>query len=362
MTDILVPPTGSGSTTFTDGSPYVMIPKVINAAWNQGMLFQATYSTKVTAAQGTYLDIANAPHITSGTVSIPTIAEPNVAIPTTQSAGDVITTFDLKYNELIARLALEFSNFIGAHFPNENTVYTAAESALGAMLANPASYLPANVQQQFFGDDQARIIADKIRAQDSVVAKFAASGFPLPPDAALSAVMQIEQKTQDALAESSRKIAMMSVEQFRFVIKEALDLRDKVLQHAVDYIKALAMGPEMASKLVGIGYDAQSKLISSAADFFNARTHAADVVSKVYQYNNSSILDADSKNQNADLTVIKAKVEALLAEARDLAQMATSLFNNLHVQASISGSTNNSVGYSYSNDTSAPAPTITAAA
>ncbi len=42
--------------------------------------------------------------------------------------------------------------------------------------------------------------------------------------------------------------------------------------------------------------------------------------------------------------------------------MSTSLFNNVHVQASVSGGRNVSVGYQYQNDTAGVAPTVTAVA
>ena len=67
------------------------------------------------------------------------------------------------------------------------------------------------------------------------------------------------------------------------------------------------------------------------------------------------------KNQAADLTLIEDKLKALLAEAQALAQMATSLFNNAHVSAGISGSGGTSVSYNYSNDTLNPGPTVTSA-
>jgi hypothetical protein len=71
--------------------------------------------------------------------------------------------------------------------------------------------LPPSIATQIWGNDQARILGDKTRAQDAVIAQFAARRFPLPPDAAASAILQIEQKAQDEIAESSRKIAEMSV-------------------------------------------------------------------------------------------------------------------------------------------------------
>ena len=335
-----------------------ILSDVMNASWTAGGAYATSYETKIAAAQGSYL--ATTPTISAPTaLGAMTITEPAVDIPSTASQTDIMTMFDTKYLELVALLTDKFTAFRTAYFPDEGAAYVAAEDALQACLANPTTYLPANVQAQFYGDDQARILAEKVRAQDAVVAQFAARRFPLPPDVAASAVLQIEQKAQDELAESSRKLTMMSVEQFRFTIEKTLSLRQMAMGATIDYIKALASGPEMASKLVGIGYDAQSKLISAASQFYGARINAAEAISKVQQFNSTNALTVSTKNQAAELTVIEDKLKALVAEAGGIAQMATALFNNLHASVSASDSFSRGVNYSYSNDTSSAPPSLT---
>lgn len=310
---------------------------IINATWNQGLDFKGDYEAKIAAAKADFLDLTTTPSVTANTISTVTVAEPEVTIPTNIDTTQVMSMFDTKYLELVALLSDKFSAFRDAYYPDDQPLYSAVESSLQSALDND-SYLPASVQAQIFGDDQARILSDKLRAQDAVIAQFAARRFPLPPDVAASAVMQIEQKAQDEIAESSRKIAILSVEQYRFVIDKAMTARAAAMQSAIEYIKALASGPEMASRLVGVGYDAQSKLISSAASFYNARTAAKELSSKVNQFNSSAQLEAATKNQQAELMMVENKLKALLAEAQAIAQMATSMFNNLHASVGLSAS------------------------
>lgn len=352
MADII---TGVGYTSAKD-----IVVDVINATWNQGLVKQAEYTAKIAAATDEttgFLGTVGTPTVSTGTVAVPTITAPAVNIPAdaTTSAYDDFTT---EYLEIATWLESKFTAFRAAYFPDEGALYTAAEDSLQAALAS-GSYLPASVQSQIWGDDQARILSDKTRAQDAVIALYAGRRFPLPPDVAASAVLQIEQKAQDELAESSRKIAIMSVEQYRFVIDKALTLRDAAMRDAVAYIGALASGPDVASRLVNIGYDAQSKLISSAAQFYNADAQAKEVISKVNQYNNSTALEAAVKNQVSELAMIESKLKALLAEAQALAQMSTSLFNNVNVQAGVGANRNTSVGYNYGNETTATVTPIT---
>lgn len=391
------------------GRAETIVPLVINAAWDQGLAIKTDYGNKIAAATGGFLDGLSSPHIAAGTIAPPTITEPVVNIPTDIDVSNLLDTFGTKYIELVQLLSDKFSAFRTSYFPDEGAAYNAVENWLEAHLsgdvvstqtADAGTVAQADVSgselAQIWTDDQARIVSDKIRAQDAAVAQFAARRFPLPPDVAAAVTLQIEQKAQDALAESSRKAALAQIEVAKFntttkadidkfnvgteldadkfnaqialdadkfnaqaqqfSAEKLLSLRQLAMDSTVKYISALASGPEIASRVVGIGYDAQSKLISSVSSFYGARTQAQEVISKVAQYNNSTALEAAVKNQAADLTLVEDKLKALLAEAQALAQMATSLFNNVHVSAGVSAGVSNSVSYSASTDQTSGTP------
>ena len=308
--------------------------QLINATWNEAQGNKAAFAAKMTAALADFLDTTNAPHVSAGSVAIPSIVEPSVDIPTTQSAGDVMSEFNTQRLAIIAELVQKFVDFRTTYFPDESNAYLAAEDWLQSAVSNPSG-LPATVLSQLLADEQARVIADKSRAQDAVIAQFAGRRFPLLPDVAASITMQIEQKSQDALADASRKLTALSVDMQKFNVEKLLGLRGMAMDAATKYLAALASGQDVASKVAGIGYDAQSKLISSAATFYNARTQAAETMSKVAQYNNSIQLDAAAKNQQSDLTLIEDKLKALLTDAQTIAQMTTALYNNLHTGATV---------------------------
>ena len=311
---------------------------IINAAWDEGTAKAASFGSKIDAIETAIATPGIVADITAGSVPTPSVVEPVVDIPSSASATDVMSLFDTKYLELVALLSDKFVSFREAYFPDESDTYTAAESWVQAALANPNSGLPAAVSAQITSDDHARILDEAARATDSVLATFAARRFPLPPGAAASATLQIQQKAQDGMAESSRKLTMLSVDMMKFAVEKALSLRQLAMGAALDYIKALASGPEMASRLVGIGYDAQSKLISAASQFYGARTDVAKLVSSVSQFNATTALDAATKNQNVDMMLVETRLKALLSEAQAIAQMATSLFNNIHASAGVSAS------------------------
>jgi len=334
----LAPPTGD----FTPGAQASIDAAyaLINTAWEQANEKHTTFEAKIASAQNELPDIsttlAGGVDITAGTVADPSITEPAVTIPASINTTDVYSEFNTQYLELVALLSDKFALFRSTYFPDESASYGAAETWLTDALANPDAGIPATVAAQLLDDDRSRILADANRASDAVMATFAAKRLPLPPGAAASAVVQIEQKANEEISATSRKLVVASIEQMKFAIEKTLSLRQLAMGSAVEYIKALASGPDMASRLVNIGYDAQSKLIGAASQFYNSRISAAEAVAKVRQFNVSSALQADEKNQAVDVSLIEAKIKTLLAEAQALAQMATSMYNNLHASASTS--------------------------
>jgi hypothetical protein len=330
MADIVTVPSGD----FTPGALAALTypAEMINAAWNQANSKATDVSTKVTAAE-TFIDGAPVTDVTADVATTPTVVEPAVTIPSTLSAGDVMTLFDTKYAELVTLLAGKFTDFIAAYFPNENALYGKAEAWLSSTFDNPLSGLPAGVADQLLEDERTRILNDASRASDAVLATFAARRFPLPPGAATAATLQIQQKAQEEIAASGRKITILSIDLFKFAVEKTLNLRQLAMNSAVDYVKALVSAPEIASRLVGVGYDAQSKLISSAASYFNARTEAARLLAQADQFNVTSKLTADEKNQMVQLSLVEDRLKLLMAELQTIGQMATSLYNNLHASA-----------------------------
>jgi len=309
---------------------------LVNATWNLALTQSNALSSKIaaiTAAAGMF-DPGNAPLVTTSTVGVPSITAPSVTIPSSITVPQIFADFKTEYLDLATWLTNQFTGWISTYAPNNQALYTAGESSLLAAIQSD-TYIPASTQAQIWGDDSARILADSNRAQDAVVAQFASRRFPLPADVSASAILQMQQKTQDLQAESSRKIAIMSVDQYKWVVGQIVAQRDLVLKYALEYTKTVTASPEIISKMMGIGYDIQTKLISAAAQFYNADAQAKEVIAKVGQFNTSTALEADKLNQASKLTIIEDNLKALLGEVAAIAQQATALFNNLHVQASM---------------------------
>lgn len=335
-----------GIVTVPTGNDYSrMAAEVINASWQQALDRLTDMDAKVTAATGGWLDTTVAPHVAAGTVTVPTVTEPSVTIPSSIDTSTILAEFESEYLELVALLSGKFTTFIGQYFPNDAADYAASESWVMGAVANPNSGLPIAVQNQVTADDHARVTLESNRSTATLMQRLSAMRHPMPAGAAASGQLQIQQNKQNLMAESSRKITMASVDMMKFAVEKALSLRPMAMSAALDYIKALASAPDIASRVVGIGYDAQTKLISAVTGWYNARIEVQKLASSVAQFNVSTDLSEQTKNQDADLVVLKERVNAMLNEIRLLAQMVTAWANNLHASAGVSASDSNSHSY-----------------
>ncbi len=307
--------------------------ELINATWEQANTKVSALETKVDAIQNEL--VSAIPDITVDVANETGVVEPTVTIPISVEVSDVMGTFDQKYQQLMSMLVDKFVAFQTAYFPNESLLYASAEDWLKAAIDSPDG-IPDAVRTQMLSNESDVILADAARASDAVMATFASRRFPLPPGAAAGAVLQINQKAQDSIAESARKITVASVENLKFAVEKALACRQLAMTSALDYIKSLMSGPDLAAKMTGMGYDAQTKLISAVTGFYGARIDASKLVKQAEQFNVSTKLQKDVKNLEMDAMVLDQRVKTMLTEAQAVAQIATALFNNLHTGSTLS--------------------------
>jgi hypothetical protein len=319
----------------------LLVRDILTKTWNLGNEKAADFTARSEAAIG---GLGTIPVVTADSPAHAIVTEPSVTISNT-STSDVMSTFDAKYEQLVALLAEKFTTFKSTNFPSDDSAYSVAENYLISAIANPDVGLPTTVSAQMLADDQARILSDAARASDAVMQTFAARRFPLPSGAAASAIIQIQNKAQDEIAESSRKLTMISVEQLKFAVSKVTEARAAAMSASLEYIKAIASGPQIASQVIGIGYDAQSKMISAASSFYDARIEAAKAVDSVAQFNASLKLKAAESNQMKDIHTMEERSKMVLAEASAIGQMAASLFNNMHTgaTATLNDSTSQSI-------------------
>ena len=325
--------------TYTPGAETALhaAVDVINETWAQGNAKLTAFEDKIGALtdEGTgWLSTTTAPQVgAADTIAAPVVVEPNVTIPTEISTANILADYEAEYMKIRALMVGDLTKIFTDYFPEDSATYNAAETWIQAAIANPSGGLPATVAAQLLTDETDKITLEAARATDSVVSGFAARGFPLPPGMAASAAVAIQQTAQDQKAVAGRKLTAISIDMMKFAIEKALNMRQLAMNSTLDYIKTLASAPDVSSRVVGIGYDAQSKLISSVSGFLSARTEVQKLVASVAEFNVTTAQAVKEKNQIADMTLIEDRLKALLAECQVFGQMATSLFNNLHASS-----------------------------
>ena len=310
-----------------------IVEAVINTTFGIAEDLRVETQTAIANAGSSFLDVDSPPEMIAAVVSPAVVTDVEVNIPSTLTAADVITAFDTEQATLVAELASKIADFRDAYFPTEQTTYDGAEQWLQDAIANPDAGIPASVASQLLTDDRDRALSEATRATADMLATFATRGYPLPPGTAAAAAVEIQTKAQGEIAASSRKLAVLSVENMRFAVEKVLSLRQVALTAAADYVKTLAFGMDQAGKVVDGGYGAQARLISAASSYFGAQTSARDLEFKGAMANASMAQEAEKANLQSRLSTIEQRLKSLVTEAETLGRLATAYANNLHATA-----------------------------
>ena len=267
----------------------------------------------------------------------PGSVEPPVTIPT-NAAGVDGALYNTAYGKIIADLSDKFAGFFAEYFPNECDYLQEAQAKLCEILAGGAG-IPAHVENQIWQRDRSRVLEDVSRARDDVLATFASRGFPLPPGAAAHTMRLAEVDANNKIAQQSRDVAIKHVEilieNIKFAIQQALDYRVKSIQAAGDYIKVLALGPEIAMKLATSAAGAQAQLISAASQYYRNRIAVEELKLDAAKFNAGVRNEVGMNGVREFSNRLRAQVETLSASARAAGDQAAAALNAVHASAQV---------------------------
>lgn len=267
----------------------------------------------------------------------PANVEPPVNIPM-NAAGVDGALYGSTYNQIVADLSGKFAGFFSEYFPSECDYLTRAQTQLCEIL-DGGSGIPAHVENQIWQRDRSRVLEDVSRARDDVLATFAARGFPLPPGAAAHTMRLAEVDANNKIAQQSRDVAIKHVEilieNIKFAVQQALDYRVKGIQAAGDYIKTLALGPEIAMKLATSAAGAQAQLISAASQYYRNRIAVEELRLDVAKFNADARNEAGINDVREFSQRLKARADTLSAAARAAGDQAAAALNAVHASAQV---------------------------
>lgn len=264
--------------------------------------------------------------------------EPPVTIPQNATGVDS-ALYDSTYDRIQADLSDKFAGFFTEYFPNECDYFAKAQDWLCDVLANGGTGMNASVEDQIWQRDRSRVLKEVNRASREVLATFASRGFPMPPGAAAHQITMLQQRALEESAKASRDVAIkqaeIEIENVRFAVKEAIDLRIKAISAAAEFMKAMALGPEIAARLATSAADAQAKLINAASQYYDARIRVEQLKYDVVKSNATLLTDVGKTNVTLWTDILRAKASTAVAVAGAAGTMAASALNSLNSSASV---------------------------
>lgn len=271
----------------------------------------------------------------------PTAIEPPIFFPSTALQTDPFYKYETERAYLINWLTNLFSDFFVRYYPIANDAFDEAVAWLENTIVNGGTGIPDAIESQIWQRHRDNIQAEFATQLAAAFTNFSAKGFSLPPGALAARVEDISNKVTLKSAEASRDLAIkrtdIEIENIKFAVELSTKLRMQALQAAADYIKAMALAPDIAAKLVDFANDAQAKLISATADFYRARLQRDDLMLKSW----AGLMEQKTKDGslNADLQAKMLSASSDLYKARlsgdDMTLKAWSTFVETGIKADV---------------------------
>ena len=262
-----------------------------------------------------------------------------VAIPNTANVN-LNPQFQSLYSQIKNDLVAQFATFFNTYFPNECDYLGEAQQWICDAISVGGTGIPAPVEAQIWDRDRERVLQEASRVEDELLSGWSAKGYPLPPGALVYAAYRVNADAQNKISQQSRDVAIkqieIEIENIRFAVQQALNLRIGAVQAASAYINALARAADVGVQFSQQAVNAQAELINAATNFYRARIAIEEI-----KYN------VAAKNAELELHAQKADVDAFMLRAgnasgaasqaaRAAGDMAAAALNALHSQATLS--------------------------
>lgn len=257
------------------------------------------------------------------------------------SSGELNSLYQGTADELKALLANGLTTFLTTYFPLGNEL-ALAQAWVAKALSTGGTGLNATIEDQIWQRDRARVLRDAARAADQAMSTWAARGYSLPPGALVGQVAQINQDARDKIAAASRDVAIkqaeMEIENVRFAVEKAISLRTAAIQAAGDYLRTLALGPQLGVQLATSVVDAKSKMAQALTSFYQAQVSASELPVRVAIASANANVEIRKANLGAEVDVIRARVAVVEAAAQSAGTQAAAALNSLNASAGFNGS------------------------
>lgn len=343
-------------------SPNELVVAVFNAAWDQAQAKSDASDDLFNNAINPAIVGATPQAEQTGFSFTPNVVEPLVDIPTTAEAASLATFYELS-TATINQLADLFRAYMNEYFPDATYLTSAQEWIINA-IENGGTGVNTVVESAIWQRDRDRIMAEFARQEEELRRTWAARRYPLPPGALTHQVSVLRQEAANKVADASRAVAIdvwkTEIETTKFAVEKAISLYGAAVGAAMEYVKALSVGPASGMQLIPSITDSQSKLIGAASEYYRARISVEELRLKGALPAAEMEQQTRLKNAEMELSTLRNKVDAAIAAAQSMGTQAASALNALHASAGVSGGSSTSVGYQYRGDVDSDVPPLLA--
>ncbi len=254
--------------------------------------------------------------------------------------------YDSAKAEIDVLIQSGYGDFLQTYFP-DGAYYPAALSWIERALTDGGTGINVDVERALWERDRARILGQAEQSEQEAMSTWANRGFALPPGALVNQMQSIRLDAGRQLAAQSRDIAVKTweaeLQNVRFAVQQAINLRVQGLQAAGDYIRTLVLGPQTAMQLATGLAGLRTDLARALTAMYSAETQVFDSRNRLVITDAQLRSSAEEANLRSKNATIDSRVRAALANAGMVGNAAAASLNGINAGASISGSDSTSL-------------------
>lgn len=255
------------------------------------------------------------------------------------SPAEMISLYQGTSEEITAMLADGLTYFLTTYFPLGEEL-ALARAWVARALSTGGTGLNPEIEDQIWQRERARLLKDAARATAQAASTWAARGYPLVPGGLAGQVEKIDQDARDKIAQSSRDIAIkqaeMELENIRFAVEKAISMRTVAIQAAGDYLRALALGPQLGAELATSLASAKTSMAQALTAMYQAEVAAVEIPVRVAIAEANANVELRKANLSAAVETIRARVEVTQAAALSAGTQAAAALNALNATTGFS--------------------------
>ncbi|MGH7176134.1 MAG: hypothetical protein ACREJC_02030 [Tepidisphaeraceae bacterium] len=238
-----------------------------------------------------------------------------------------------------------FNSFMDQFFPEADGCIRALSDA---WICNTIQFggtgIPATVETQIYDRARSHELELAQEATDNALDEWAGRGFSLPLGALTGRVVEVQRKTNDRLSTIRRDIAIKNIEieiqNIRFAVEQAVNLRINAINAAVAYIRAFFLPTELAIAKANGMMSARLNFNSSVAAYYGAIIGSSRLVLEKDMFNSNLI----SKNNEQFTALVNSnvasRVNAAVGSATSLGRAAAAGLGSVNTLSNLAHITN----------------------